>query len=538
MLELDTSLSIFTISLSFLSLLLYYYILCSHSRPSNKAPCPQSYPIIGNIIGFLRNRHRFHDWVADMLCTTPSLTLQVNGFLGLFHVICTANPANLEHLLCSNFPNYVKGSRFSSVLQDLLGHGIFNVDGHIWTAQRKIASHEFNTNSLKHFISNTVQSHLSNRLIPLLSNACKNDTIIDLQDVFRRFAFDNICNVAFGIDPAWLGSAVDKITTKKLANSSFIHAFDYAVEASSDRFMSPVAAVWKIKRFLNIGSERKYKEAVGVINDYAMSIIRSKEERDQEHTQDLLSRFMFSTSDFGFHDQDERRKFLRDIVISFILAGKDSTSTALTWFFWLIAGHPRCERLIYNELSSASPSNLPDNFSYDELKKLHYLHAAISESLRLFPPVPINTRLVLADDILVDGTPVGKGWFADYSAYAMGRMERLWGSDCREFKPERWLDGDGVFQPSDQFKFAVFHCGPRMCLGKEMAYVQMKSVAAAVMYEFEIEAVDGGGHAQRMMDPPYTLSLLLKMRGGLHVRLRRRQQPTKPTTAPHLVDSN
>lgn len=206
----------------------------------------------------------------------------------------------------------------------------------------------------------------------------------------------------------------------------------------------------------------------------------------------------------------------------FAFSGKDTTSTALTWFFWLIAGHPRCERLIYNEIST-SRKNPSTSFNYDDLKEFHYLHAALSESMRLFPPIPMNSKLAVSNDTLPDGTHVGKGWFADYSAYAMGRMERLWGPDCREYKPERWLDDDGVYQPSDQFKYPVFHCGPRMCLGKDMAYVQMKCVVAAVMYEFEIEAVDGGGSAGRMVDPPYTLSLLLKKRDGLRVRLKKRQ---------------
>lgn len=163
------------------------------------------------------------------------------------------------------------------------------------------------------------------------------------------------------------------------------------------------------------------------------------------------------------------------------------------------------------------------DMNYNDLKSLHYLQAALSESMRLFPPVPINSRLTVRDDVLPDGTHVGRGWFADYSAYAMGRMERLWGPDCRQYKPERWLDSCGMYQPPDQFKFPVFHCGPRICLGKEMAYVQMKSIAAIVMNMFEVEAVDGGGSVEKMIEPPYTLSLLLKMKGGLHVRLKRRR---------------
>lgn len=304
-----------------------------------------------------------------------------------------------------------------------------------------------------------------------------------------------------------------------MQNSGFCKAFDDAVEICFSRFLSPIPTIWKMKRLLSLGSERKLKEAIKLVNEFAMEIINSKENQELKagETQDLLSRFMSKTTlEMEFDDEEKKRKFLRDIIISFILAGKDSTSTSLTWFFWLINGHPRCARLILDELATL------ESFDYDKLKKLNYLHAALSESLRLFPPVPINSKLTVDDDVWPDGTRVGKGWFADYSAYAMGRMEKIWGPDCREFKPERWLDNNGVFQPSDQFRFPVFHCGPRMCLGKDMAYVQMKTVVVALMREFEIIAVDGGASTEKMMDPPYTLSLLLKMRGGLLVRVKKR----------------
>ncbi|XP_022730044.1 cytochrome P450 94A1-like [Durio zibethinus] len=514
--------------ISFLVCCLFFFFLFSNfyrqQQAPTKTPSPQSYPIIGNLIGFLRNRHRFHDWVSDMLSQTPSSTLQVNSFLNLSHGVCTANPINLQHLLHSNFPNYIKGSRYHDVLHDLLGYGIFSVDAHLWTLQRKISSHEFNTKSLKHFISDVVTSQLSDTLVPFLSNACKDNQIIDLQETLQKFTFSNICKVAFGVD----------ITS--MDNSGFVKAFDDAVEICSSRFLSPVPTIWKIKRLLNLGSEKRFKQAIKVVNDFALEIIKSKEKQElqnyKENTgknQDLLSRFTSKTRlEMEFEDEEKRRKFLRDIVISFILAGKDSTSTALTWFFWLINGHPRCVRLILDEVVAL------EGFNYDEFKKLNYLHAALSESLRLFPPVPINSRLTVNDDVWPDGTYVGKGWFADYSAYAMGRMEKVWGPDCREFKPERWLDDDGVFQPSDQFKFPVFHCGPRMCLGKDMAYVQMKTIVVALMREFEIIAVDGGASAEKMMNPPYTLSLLLKMRGGFHVRLQKRRdwQMTLKQTSP------
>ncbi|KAM0006248.1 putative cytochrome P450 [Helianthus debilis subsp. tardiflorus] len=445
---------------NFLYLLILLSTIFHHlTRHRTTTPCPQSYPLIGNLIGFLRNRHRFHDWVTDMLSTTPSLTLQVNGFLHLSHGICTANPTNLHHLLRHNFLNYIKGHRYTTVLHELLGNGIFNSDGDMWSSQRKIASHEFKTKALRVFISDTVRLQISNSLVPYLLSV--GDCTIDLQLVLKKFGFDNICNVAFGVDPCLLTSGV-----KDPKCLLFVQAFDVAVEHTSYRFMSPLPVVWKLKRFFNVGSERKYKEAIETVNQFAMEVIKSKETQIGDKTnEDLLSRFMASSWDMGFEDE-ERRKFLRDIIISFILA----------------------------------------------------------ESMRLFPPVPINSRLTVDDDILPDGTFVGKRWFADYSAYAMGRMERLWGSDCREFKPERWLDDNGMYQQLDQYKYPVFHGGFRMCLGKEMAYLQMKSVVVAVMHEFEIEVVGGGGTPEKMVEPPYSLSLLLNMKNGLHVRLKKRQQ--------------
>lgn len=163
-------------------------------------------------------------------------------------------------------------------------------------------------------------------MIPYLSSACDNEEIIDLQEIFRRFAFDNICNVAFGVDPAWLD--LNKVDDNS-RNISFVRAFDHAVEVCSDRFMSPLAAFWKMKRLINIGSEKQYKNDIKLINDYAMDIIRSKERtylnkkgNEPQKNQYLLSRFIDSVSNLGFHDQDEKRKFLRDIVISFIFAGR------------------------------------------------------------------------------------------------------------------------------------------------------------------------------------------------------------------------
>lgn len=384
---------------------------------------------------------------------------------------------------------------------DLFLTGIFNSDAELWKVQRKTASYEFSTNSLRNFVLDAVTMELQTRLLPILSKASESNSVLDLQDLLERFAFDNVCKLAFNVDPACLGGDGD-------GDSEFMRAFEDAAVLSSGRFMSAFPLVWKIKKLLNVGSERRLKESITTVHEFADKIIRSRlDNKNQTNEQlDLLSRFIKT--------EDSAPQFLRDVVISFILAGRDTTSSALSWFFWILSSKPDARKKIHNEIKRVrSPRRGDGACDYEELKEMHYLHAAITETMRLYPPVPVDTKACLNDDVLPDGTRVGKGWFISYHTYAMGRMESVWGKECEEFNPERWLE-NGVYRGESPFRYPVFHAGPRMCLGKEMAYIQMKSIAASVMEKFEIEAVD------KDTCPEHVLSLTLRIKGGLAVRIR------------------
>nr|CAN64490.1 hypothetical protein VITISV_026359 [Vitis vinifera] len=102
-----------------------------------------------------------------------------------------------------------------------------------------------------------------------------------------------------------------------------------------------------------------------------------------------------------------------------------------------------------------------------------------------------------------------------YIPYSMGRIESIWGKDCLQFKPERWLE-NGVYRQENPFRYPIFHAGPRMCLGKDMAYIQMKSIAASVMEQFEVKV------EEKDKFPEHYLSLTLRMTGGLEVRVKER----------------
>ena len=130
----------------------------------------------------------------------------------------------VQHILKSNFQNYEKGETFRSRLTNFLGHGIFNIDGESWKFQRQVASHEFSTKSLRKFVETVVDTELSDRLIPILSSAAKNGTALDFQNILQRFAFDNICKIAFGSDPVYLSPS--------LPQAKFALAFEDSVRIS------------------------------------------------------------------------------------------------------------------------------------------------------------------------------------------------------------------------------------------------------------------------------------------------------------------
>jgi cytochrome P450 len=119
-----------------------------------------------------------------------------------------------------------------------------------------------------------------------------------------------------------------------------------------------------------------------------------------------------------------------------------------------VSTRPDVEKKIIDEIKAVRSSKniTAETFSFDALRDMNYIHAAITESMRLYPPVPWDTNSCKEDDVLPDGTFVGKGWFVTYSAYTMGRSEDIWGKDCMDFKPERWLDENGVFKPESPFR--------------------------------------------------------------------------------------
>ncbi|PIN02384.1 Cytochrome P450 CYP4/CYP19/CYP26 subfamily [Handroanthus impetiginosus] len=483
---------------------------------------PKLWPVLGSLPGLIENNSRLHDWIADNLracggtyqtciCAIPFLARKQ----GLVTVTC--DPKNLEHILKVRFDNYPKGPTWQAVFHDLLGQGIFNSDGDTWLFQRKTAALEFTTRTLKQAMARWVSRAIKNRFCPILQTAQLEGKPVDLQDLLLRLTFDNICGLAFGKDPQTLSPG--------LPENGFATAFDRATEASLQRIILP-EVIWKLKKWLRLGMEASLSHSLKHVDEYMTTVINARK-LELTHQQnggsggsphdDLLSRFMKKKESYT-------DKFLQHVALNFILAGRDTSSVALSWFFWLVTLNPKVEEKILIELCSILKETrgedtskwIEDPLVFEEVDRLVYLKAALSETLRLYPSVPQDSKHVIADDVLPDGTFVPAGSNITYSIYSSGRMKFIWGDDCLEFKPERWLSEDGKrFESKDQFQFVAFNAGPRICLGKDLAYLQMKSIAAAVLLRHRLVVAPEHKVEQKM-------SLTLFMKDGLKVNVQAR----------------
>ena len=438
--------------------------------------------------------------------------------------LLTCDPANSNHMFNTHFKDYPKGGDFKEIF-DHLGDGIFNVDDDLWRHQRRMAQARMHSNQFQSSVAKWSREKVASAVLPLLDVMGSSDRIVDLHDVFMRFTFDITCLLVLGVDPCSL--ALDFPTFP-----IFI-ALEEAQEVIFMRHFVPMFW-WKLKRALGIGMEKRLAMSKEVVDSFIAQCIAEKREerhRRDKTSSDLLSQYLeleaddYNNIESSHKDYFQSYEFLHDTLLTFLSAGRDTTGSALSWLFHSLLMNPDAEKKIFKELCEVrstlceGQSSSWTVFEAEEVEGLVYLHAALCESMRLFPPVPFSHRNASKQDVLSSGHRVEPGTMIIYSSYSAARMEGVWGKDCLEFKPERWISNEGKLKHEPSYKFLAFHSGPRTCLGKHLAFTQMKVAAAAIIYNFHIEAVK-----DFIVEP--TVSITLQMKHGLMVNVRKREKIT------------
>ncbi|XP_037480930.1 noroxomaritidine synthase 3-like [Triticum dicoccoides] len=487
--------------------LLYYRHLQSKKTCKEE---PTEWPLVGHLFGMIADLRRpnYHDWATVILAGTRHNFAGHTGLAGVrFFVTC--DPSNVRHIFTSNFLNYPKGEEFAEIF-DVLGHGIFNADGESWQRQRAKSQLLMAAPRFRSFSARCSRDKVEKSLLPFLAHAADAGARCDLHDVFLRLTFDMTCKLVFGVDPSCLQIGLPDVP--------FARAMDNVLETVILRHIIPPAC-WRLMYRYEVGPEKKMAVARRTIDRFAVDMIAKRRSDlnlhvdDIRESPDMLSSFIC--------DGDPSYEFLRDTAVNLLLAGRDTTGTALSWFFYLLCKHPRVELRIRDELAPIAATKMVAAandmavFDVTELSNMVYLHAALCECLRLYPPVPFQHKVAAHSDVLPSGHQMKTGDKILVYSYSMGRMDGVWGKDCMEFRPERWIADDGKLRYEPSYKFIAFNTGPRTCLGKEVAFTQMKVVVAAMLWNFTVEAVP-----EHVVEPK--LSIILHMKNGFAVTMKRR----------------
>uniref|UniRef100_M4EGI8 Cytochrome P450 n=1 Tax=Brassica campestris TaxID=3711 RepID=M4EGI8_BRACM len=451
---------LFGVLIAFIFFLVFQcFFVC---KKSHNVALLENWPFLGMLPGILFNLPRIFYWLSEVH-EANDMTFAFKGpwFSGT-DMLFTVDPRNINHMLSSNFPNYPKGPEFKKIFE-ILGDGIVAADMELWEDLRKSGHALFHhQNFLKLTVSSTT-SKLKNDLVPLLDQAAEENIVIDLQDVFQRFMFDTASILMTGYDQMSLSIEMPEV--------EFSEAADFAEEALFYRHLKPVI-LWRLQNLISVGEEDE--NCFGVFQQYVCKDHINKKKRREEW-------------------REKRANYQRR---------RDTSSSALTWFFWLLSNHPQVMTKIRQEINT--------KFDPTDLDKLVYLHAALSESMRLYPPIPFNHKSPSKSEVLPSGHKVEAESKIVICIYALGRMRSVWVEDASEFKPEIWISENGGLKHEPSSKFLVFNAGPRTCLGKHIALLQMKMVAVEIIQNYDFMVVEG----QKIKPFP---SVLLRIKHGLKV---------------------
>ncbi|KAK5108900.1 hypothetical protein LTR62_007702 [Meristemomyces frigidus] len=282
---------------------------------------------------------------------------------------------------------------------------------------------------------------------------------------FNLYSFDVMGQLSFGKDYGMLDSGERH------------WALDLLVEGMSAA--PPKPPVWFFRALLAIpGLAAGYHKFLAFCKQELKTRAHSRKGEDKDITGWLLR-------DFEGKPNPEEDHMLQADVRLIIVAGSDTTSACLTFLFYHLAQNPEHVQKIRDELRPLTGGDWSDK----DIKNAQHLNGAINESLRMHPPVPSGLeRVTNKEGMQVGNTYVPPGVNFWVPQYPMGRQEQVYERPL-EFTPERWYSEPEMVKKKDAF--APFSMGPYNCIGKNLAYVEMRTLTAQLLLNFDVKLAPG-----------------------------------------------
>ncbi|CAJ1335055.1 unnamed protein product, partial [Effrenium voratum] len=223
---------------------------------------------------------------------------------------------------------------------------------------------------------------------------------------------------------------------------------------------------------------RKYMDGSRYLREYCVDIIKKRRQEGQQEKKDLIDRMLFDVDAKTGKKMSEES--IVDNLLTFLLAGQDSTAAAMASCLCYLCDNPECKEKLLREIDEVVGQG---EVAWEHLGKLQYLDWCIKETLRLMPPAAATIRQSTKDQLL-GSFFVPKKVTVLVNMVALHYDTDLWGKDADSFKPERWEKG----QPH-KFAYLPFAFGPRACIGREFTLMEQKVTMVKLFQNFDVEPV-------------------------------------------------
>jgi cytochrome P450 len=366
-------------------------------------------------------------------------------------------PESIRHVLVDNYENYARTPFAIRVLRPILGEGLLTAEGRAWKHQRRTLAPAFTPRAVMTLVPHMVSA--TDETIAKLRAA--SNAPVDLRAAMQRMTLEIAGRTMFSYGMDRHGAALRDFVMEYGERLARPHFLDLVLPLS-----------WPtLQDFARARFRKRWTQFVGML----MAERRAAGKNEGAPPRDLFDLMVEARDpETGQAFSDEQ---LGDQVATMILAGHETTATALFWSLYLLALDPSVQEELAAEVSTADGA-----FDLDRLK---FTRAVIDETMRLYPPAFLIARAAAGRDTIA-GIPVHRNDIVLISPWLLHRHEKLW-RDPNAFMPSRFM---APAPPPDRFAYLPFGVGARVCIGAHFALVEATLALAKMIGAFRITLID------------------------------------------------
>ncbi|SDT26732.1 cytochrome P450 [Bradyrhizobium canariense] len=368
-------------------------------------------------------------------------------------------PDAIRHVLVDNYENYTRTPAGIRVLRPMLGEGLLTAEGRAWKYQRRTLAPAFTPRAVATLVPHMIAA--IDETVATLRE--KGSAPVDLREVMQRMTLEIAGRTMFSLGMDRHGPTLRDFVV------------DYGERLARPHFLDLLLPLgWPSPQdFSRARFRRRWTRFIAML----MAERRAAGKKEGAPLRDLFD-LMEAARDpeTGESFSDEQ---LGDQVATMILAGHETTATALFWALYLLALDPVAQDELADEVQRVSADGALD------IDRLKFTRAVIDETMRLYPPAFLIARAAAAPDTIA-GLPVRKRDVILIAPWLLHRHEKLW-HDPNAFIPSRFMSPS---PPPDRFAYLPFGVGARVCIGAHFALVEATLALARLIGTFRVELLD------------------------------------------------